>query len=175
MRKTLAPREEWLLLVHKFNLLKDPSDESTFLVIAIFGPMNSLAFIGVRLGASLNRRGELSHRHPPHIARPKPLPPRSNAAAYQKLEINFSIYIVLINNIIHPFFLYYTLHIRDPLGLYRIGMQRLGSGRIGILLILQGQSHCLLVPMRKHIGYRLGTNKWIGWQVRNLTPISIGL
>ena len=54
----LAPREEWFRLVHKFNLLKDPSDESTFLVIAIFGPMNSLAFTRVRLGPALNRRGE---------------------------------------------------------------------------------------------------------------------
>nr|POE64591.1 f-box/kelch-repeat protein [Quercus suber] len=50
----LAPREEWFCLVHKFNLLKDPTDESTFLVIAIFGPMNSLAFTR----AALNRRGE---------------------------------------------------------------------------------------------------------------------
>ena len=56
----LAPREEWFLRVHKVNLLKDPSDESTFLVIAIFGPMNSLAFTLVRLGAALNRRGEVS-------------------------------------------------------------------------------------------------------------------
>ncbi|KAK4581064.1 hypothetical protein RGQ29_024647 [Quercus rubra] len=54
----LAPREEWFCLVHKFNLLKDPTDESSFLVIAIFGPMNSLAFTRVRLGAALNRRGE---------------------------------------------------------------------------------------------------------------------
>ncbi|XP_050242373.1 uncharacterized protein LOC126691367 [Quercus robur] len=54
----LAPREEWFCLVHKFNILKDPSDESTFLVIAIFGPMNSLAFTRVRLGAALSRRGE---------------------------------------------------------------------------------------------------------------------
>nr|POE64592.1 f-box/kelch-repeat protein [Quercus suber] len=50
----LAPREEWFCLVHKFILLKDPTDESTFLVIAIFGPMNSLAFTR----AALNRRGE---------------------------------------------------------------------------------------------------------------------
>ena len=54
----LAPREEWFCLVRKFNLLKDPTDESTFLVIAIFGPMNSLAFTRVRLGVALNRRGE---------------------------------------------------------------------------------------------------------------------
>ena len=56
--RRLAPREEWFCLVHKFVLLKDPSDESTFLVIAIFGPMNSLAFTRVRLGPALNRRGE---------------------------------------------------------------------------------------------------------------------
>ncbi|XP_075637791.1 F-box protein At2g17036-like isoform X1 [Castanea sativa] len=56
--RRLAPREEWFCLVHKFILLKDPSNESTFLVIAIFGPMNSLAFTRVRLGAALNRRGE---------------------------------------------------------------------------------------------------------------------
>ncbi|KAL4607454.1 hypothetical protein ACB092_09G175400 [Castanea dentata] len=54
----LAPQEEWFCLVYKFNLLKDPTDESTFLVFAIFGPMNSLAFTRVRLGATLNRRGE---------------------------------------------------------------------------------------------------------------------
>ncbi|KAF3949984.1 hypothetical protein CMV_024207 [Castanea mollissima] len=49
-------------VVIDYNYLKsaenDPSDESTFLVIAIFGPMNSLAFTRVRLGAALNRRGE---------------------------------------------------------------------------------------------------------------------
>ena len=54
----LAPREEWFCLVHKFNLLEDPTDESIFLVIAIFGPMNSLAFTRVRLETALNRRGE---------------------------------------------------------------------------------------------------------------------
>ncbi|KAK7840730.1 uncharacterized protein LOC111984713 [Quercus suber] len=54
--RRLAPREEWFCLVHKFILLKDPSDESTFLVIAIFGPMDSLAFTRVRRGAALNRR-----------------------------------------------------------------------------------------------------------------------
>ena len=54
----LAPREEWFCLVHKFHLLKDPTDESIFLVIAIFGPMNSLAFTRVRLETALNRRGE---------------------------------------------------------------------------------------------------------------------
>ena len=52
----LAPQEEWFLLVHKFNLLEDPSDESTFLVIAIFGPMNSLAFS--RVSFEQKRRGE---------------------------------------------------------------------------------------------------------------------
>ena len=52
----LAPQEEWFLLVHKFNLLEDPSDESTFLVLAIFGPMNSLAFS--RVSFEQKRRGE---------------------------------------------------------------------------------------------------------------------
>ena len=50
----LAPQEEWFCLVRKFNLLKDPTDESTFLVIVIFGPMNSLAFTR----AAFNRRRE---------------------------------------------------------------------------------------------------------------------
>ncbi|KAK4581046.1 hypothetical protein RGQ29_024639 [Quercus rubra] len=58
--RRLAPRKEWFCLVQKFILLKEPSDESTFLVIAIFDPMNSLAFTRVRVrpGAALNRRGE---------------------------------------------------------------------------------------------------------------------
>ena len=58
--RRLAPRNEWFRLVQKFILLKEPSDESTFLVIAIFDPMNSLAFTRVRVrpGAALNRRGE---------------------------------------------------------------------------------------------------------------------
>ena len=50
----LAPQEEWFCLVRKFNLLKDPTDESTFVVIVIFGPMNSLAFTR----AAFNRRRE---------------------------------------------------------------------------------------------------------------------
>ena len=54
----LAPREEWFCLVRKFILLEDPTDESTFLVIAIFGPVDSLAFTRVRRGAALNRRRE---------------------------------------------------------------------------------------------------------------------
>ncbi|KAF3949556.1 hypothetical protein CMV_024586 [Castanea mollissima] len=51
-----APREEWFCLVHKFILLKDPSYESTFLVIAIFGPMDSLAF--TRVALNRRRRGK---------------------------------------------------------------------------------------------------------------------
>ncbi|XP_075638655.1 F-box protein At2g26160-like isoform X3 [Castanea sativa] len=50
---------EWFHLVHKFILFKDPSHElSNFLVIAIFGSMNRLAFSRVGEGAALNRRGQ---------------------------------------------------------------------------------------------------------------------
>ena len=47
----------WFRLVHKFILFKDPSHNLSFLVIAIFGPMNSLAFTRVG-GAPLHRTGE---------------------------------------------------------------------------------------------------------------------
>ncbi|XP_050252534.1 F-box protein At2g26160-like [Quercus robur] len=53
-----AAREEWFRLVNKFILFKEPSNELLFLVIAIFGPMNLLAFARVGGGgATLNRRG----------------------------------------------------------------------------------------------------------------------
>ena len=60
--RALAQLEEWFRLVHKFIILKDPSHE-LFLVFAIFGPMNRLAFTRVAFnrggdGAALNRRGE---------------------------------------------------------------------------------------------------------------------
>ncbi|KAK7849500.1 putative f-box protein [Quercus suber] len=61
--RTLAPIEEWFRLVHKFILFKDPSQDSSLLVIAIFGPVNRLAFARVAFdrgggGAFLNRRGQ---------------------------------------------------------------------------------------------------------------------
>ncbi|KAF3958832.1 hypothetical protein CMV_016295 [Castanea mollissima] len=61
--RRLAATEEWFHLVHKFILLKDPSHELSFLVIAIFGPANRLAFARVAFnrggdGAALNRRGQ---------------------------------------------------------------------------------------------------------------------
>ncbi|KAK4581043.1 hypothetical protein RGQ29_024636 [Quercus rubra] len=61
--RRLAATEEWFHLVHKFILLKDPSHELSFLVIAIFGPVNRLAFARVAFnrggdGAALNRRGQ---------------------------------------------------------------------------------------------------------------------
>ncbi|XP_030925348.1 putative F-box protein At5g60060 isoform X1 [Quercus lobata] len=61
--RTLAATEEWFRLVHKFILLKDPSQDSSLLVIAIFGPENRLAFARVAFdrrgeGAALNRRGQ---------------------------------------------------------------------------------------------------------------------
>ncbi|XP_065631684.1 uncharacterized protein LOC112026480 [Quercus suber] len=61
--RTLAATEEWFRLVHKFILLNDPSQESSLLVIAIFGPVNRLAFARVAFdrggeGAALNRRGQ---------------------------------------------------------------------------------------------------------------------
>uniref|UniRef100_A0A7N2RB53 KIB1-4 beta-propeller domain-containing protein n=1 Tax=Quercus lobata TaxID=97700 RepID=A0A7N2RB53_QUELO len=53
-----AAREEWFRLVNKFTLFKEPSNELLFLVVAIFGPMNLLAFARVGGGgATLNRRG----------------------------------------------------------------------------------------------------------------------
>ncbi|KAL4607469.1 hypothetical protein ACB092_09G176500 [Castanea dentata] len=59
--RRLAATEEWFHLVHKFILLKDPSHKLSFLVIAIFGPVNRLAFARVAFdrgeGAALNRRG----------------------------------------------------------------------------------------------------------------------
>ena len=45
--RRLAPREEWFRLVDNFNLFKDPSLKFSFLVTAIFGPMNQLAFARV--------------------------------------------------------------------------------------------------------------------------------
>ena len=56
--QTLAATEEWFLLIHKFIIFKQPSHESSFLVIAIFGPGISLAFVRVGEGAALNRRGQ---------------------------------------------------------------------------------------------------------------------
>ena len=53
-----AAREEWFHLVSKFILFKEPSNELLFLFIAIFGPMNLLAFARVGGGATLNRRGQ---------------------------------------------------------------------------------------------------------------------
>nr|XP_023925852.1 uncharacterized protein LOC112037270 [Quercus suber] len=55
-----AAPEEWFRLVHKFILFKDsaPDHELSFLVFAIFGPRNNLAFARVRGGAALNRREE---------------------------------------------------------------------------------------------------------------------
>ncbi|KAK4583490.1 hypothetical protein RGQ29_026286 [Quercus rubra] len=52
--------EEWFRLAHKFILFKDPSHdhELSFLVFAIFSPMNCLAFARVGEGAALNRRGQ---------------------------------------------------------------------------------------------------------------------
>ena len=61
--RALAQLEEWFRLVHKFIILKDPSHELLFLVFAIFGPVNRLAFARVVFnrggdGAALNRRGQ---------------------------------------------------------------------------------------------------------------------
>ena len=61
--RTLATTEEWFHLVHKFVLLKDPFHELSFLVIAIFGPVNRLAFARVAFNrggeeVALNRRGQ---------------------------------------------------------------------------------------------------------------------
>nr|POE86221.1 hypothetical protein CFP56_07031 [Quercus suber] len=61
--RALAQLEEWFRLVHKFIILKDPSHELLFLVFAIFGPVNRLAFARVAFnrggdGAALNRRGQ---------------------------------------------------------------------------------------------------------------------
>ena len=61
--RTLAATEEWFCLVHKFILLNDPSQDSSLLVIAIFGPVNRLAFARVAFDrggeeAALNRRGQ---------------------------------------------------------------------------------------------------------------------
>ncbi|KAL0003321.1 hypothetical protein SO802_017102 [Lithocarpus litseifolius] len=52
--------EEWFRLAHKFILFKDPSHdhELSFLVFAIFSPMNCLAFARVGQGTALNRRGQ---------------------------------------------------------------------------------------------------------------------
>ncbi|KAF3970126.1 hypothetical protein CMV_006137 [Castanea mollissima] len=52
--------EEWFRLAHKFILCKDPSHdhERSFLVFAIFSPMNCLAFARVGEGATLSRRGQ---------------------------------------------------------------------------------------------------------------------
>ncbi|KAK4583491.1 hypothetical protein RGQ29_026287 [Quercus rubra] len=52
--------EEWFRLAHKFILFKDPSHdhELSFLVFAIFSPMNCLTFARVGEGAALNRRGQ---------------------------------------------------------------------------------------------------------------------
>uniref|UniRef100_A0A2N9J3T6 KIB1-4 beta-propeller domain-containing protein n=1 Tax=Fagus sylvatica TaxID=28930 RepID=A0A2N9J3T6_FAGSY len=57
--RRLAAREEWFRLVHKFILFKDSESghELSFLVIAIFGPMNRLAFTRVGEVVALNRRG----------------------------------------------------------------------------------------------------------------------
>ena len=55
--QTLAATEEWFRLIHKFIIFKQPSHESSFLVIAIFGPENSLAFVRVG-GAALYGRGQ---------------------------------------------------------------------------------------------------------------------
>nr|POE86219.1 f-box protein skip23 [Quercus suber] len=52
--RRLAATEEWFRLVHKFILLKDPSQDSSLLVIAIFGPVNRLAFARV----AFDRRGQ---------------------------------------------------------------------------------------------------------------------
>ena len=50
---------EWFRIVHKFMIFKDHSQEfSKFLVIAIFGSMNRLAFARVGEEAALNRRGQ---------------------------------------------------------------------------------------------------------------------
>ncbi|XP_075638656.1 uncharacterized protein LOC142610661 [Castanea sativa] len=61
--RALAQLEEWFCLVHKFIILKDPSHELLFLVFAIFGPVNRLAFARVTFngggdGAALNRSGQ---------------------------------------------------------------------------------------------------------------------
>ena len=61
--RALAQLEEWFRLVHKFIILKDPSHELLFLVFAIFGLVNRLAFARVVFnrggdGAALNRRGQ---------------------------------------------------------------------------------------------------------------------
>ncbi|GMY19530.1 f-box protein skip23 [Fagus crenata] len=63
IRREVAGREEWFRLVHKFILFKNvlDHDQLSFLVMAIFGPMNSLAFARVasdRGGAALNGRGQ---------------------------------------------------------------------------------------------------------------------
>ena len=64
IRREVADREEyWFRLVHKFILFKNvlDHDQLSFLVMAIFGPMNSLAFARVasdRGGAALNGRGQ---------------------------------------------------------------------------------------------------------------------
>uniref|UniRef100_A0A2N9J477 KIB1-4 beta-propeller domain-containing protein n=1 Tax=Fagus sylvatica TaxID=28930 RepID=A0A2N9J477_FAGSY len=63
IRREVAGREEWFRLVHKFILFKNvlDQDQLSFLVMAIFGPMNSLAFARVasdRGGAALNGRGQ---------------------------------------------------------------------------------------------------------------------
>ena len=54
--------EEWFRLVNKFILFKDPSAshdrEQSFLVFAIYSPMNRLAFARVGEGAALNRSGQ---------------------------------------------------------------------------------------------------------------------
>ena len=52
--RTLAATEEWFCLVHKFIILNDPSQDSSLLVIAIFGPVNRLAFARV----AFDRGGE---------------------------------------------------------------------------------------------------------------------
>ncbi|KAL4605223.1 hypothetical protein ACB092_09G013300 [Castanea dentata] len=52
--------EEWFRIAHKFILCKDLSHdhERSFLVFAIFSPMNCLAFARVGEGATLSRRGQ---------------------------------------------------------------------------------------------------------------------
>jgi hypothetical protein len=42
--RRMAPREEWFRLVHKFILFKESDHELSFLVFAIFGPIESLGF-----------------------------------------------------------------------------------------------------------------------------------
>uniref|UniRef100_A0A2N9F9E0 KIB1-4 beta-propeller domain-containing protein n=1 Tax=Fagus sylvatica TaxID=28930 RepID=A0A2N9F9E0_FAGSY len=47
IRRELAGREEWFRLVHKFIIFKEPAESDhglSFLVFAIFGPENRLAF-----------------------------------------------------------------------------------------------------------------------------------